>query len=655
MRLLLLWFLVLVAACCRSAGAAAQQSPASEASTSPPAAEQIAVESGQAAEEHETGRAAPSSPPAQSGSSQPSLKPVFLVVIGIVSVLAMIIGLKLNAFLALILSALIVSLGVGLMEGTDSGARMNAVVDGFGETAKGIGIVIAMAAIIGKCMLDSGAADRIVRTAVKVTGERKASLGLMISGFILAIPVFFDTVFYLLVPLARSLYRRTNKNYLLYVMAIATGGAVTHTLVPPTPGPLLVAAILGVDVGMMMVIGTLVAFPSAVAGLLYSILTDRRMPIPMRPLGGGDDKHQPLPEERLPSLAVSMLPVLLPVVLISFGTLAMTIADREDRAKLAVEDIFDFNRLAALLSEAEVNSPAGRVMASGRLSAEDRERLVQPPTSHADQELVVEALNKVLQDDKFYDEDAFRSVALSSVSKSLLVANQMRMKPVDRRRMNRKLLEDAYPELFHAHVWETPKREWSNRLGLWSNANFALTLAAICAMLTLKHVRALSWRSLGDDVEISLMSGGVIILITAAGGAFGAMLQDTDIRGTIQSYFTGSSAAGITLLLLGWGIAAVLKIAQGSSTVAMIVAAGMMAAIIGEAKPDYHMVYVGIAVGCGSLLGSWMNDSGFWVFAKMGGLTEEESLRTWTPLLIVLSVVGLVVTVVLSELLPLKP
>ena len=133
----------------------------------------------------------PSAPPAK-------WIPVLLLVIGIVSVLGMIIGLKLNAFLALIISALIVSLGVGLVEGQDAGARMNAVVQGFGAAAGGIGIVIAMAAIIGKCMLDSGAADRIVRSAVHVTGEKKASLGLMVSGFVLAIPVFFDTVFYLL-------------------------------------------------------------------------------------------------------------------------------------------------------------------------------------------------------------------------------------------------------------------------------------------------------------------------------------------------------------------------------------------------------------------------------------------------------------------------
>jgi gluconate:H+ symporter, GntP family len=83
-----------------------------------------------------------------------------------------------------------------------------------------------MAAVIGKCMLDSGAADRIVRAFLRLFGEKRSAMALMGSGFVLAVPVFFDTVFYLLVPLARSLYRRTQKNYLLYVLAI--GGRRRH-------------------------------------------------------------------------------------------------------------------------------------------------------------------------------------------------------------------------------------------------------------------------------------------------------------------------------------------------------------------------------------------------------------------------------------------
>lgn len=593
---------------------------------------------------------------APSSSAEPgtNMIPVIMLVVGIVSVLALIIGLKLNAFLALIISALIVSLMVGLVGGDEMGGRMNAVVSAFGAACGGIGIVIAMAAIIGKCMLDSGAADRIVRTAVETTGEKKASLGLMFSGFILAVPVFFDTVFYLLVPLARSLYTRTQKHYLRYLMAIATGGAITHTLVPPTPGPLLVSAILGVDIGRMMIVGAMVALPAAVVGLIYSHIVDHKMPIPMRPLGSTKHQREPLETDRLPALWISLLPVVLPVVLIGAGTLATTLADAEDRARLSVADIQDYEALATTLNEAQENTPAARVIGSEKISADDVAILKTPASSDEQKTQVVEILNRVLLDGSLYDERAFLGVAISDVAKSKLSANQLRMKPVDRRRMNRVLLEDAFPDLIAKHDWNSPKRQLASSLSLWSNANFALMLAAIIAMLTLKSTRNLSWRTLGIDVEEALMSGGIIILITAAGGAFGAMLGDTKINETIKDFFSTQGGSGIGLLLLGWGIAAVLKVAQGSSTVAMIVGAGMMSAIIGDAKPDYNMVYVATAVGAGSLCGSWMNDSGFWIFTKMGALTESESLKSWTPLLIVLSFTSLLITILLSQSLPMR-
>ena len=578
-----------------------------------------------------------------------------LLIVGIASVLGLIIALRLNAFLALILSALLVSIGVGYFADENLGGRLRAVVDAFGASAGGIGIAIAMAAIIGKCMLDSGAADRIVRFAVGLTGDRNASLGLTLAGFVLAIPVFFDTVFYLLVPLGRSLYRRTNKHYLRYLMAIATGGAITHTLVPPTPGPLLVAATLGVDVGMMMMVGALVALPAAAAGLVFSVLIDVKYPIEMRPVAGSAQRHDPLPEDRLPSLGVSLLPVLVPVVLIGAGTLIGTLADREDLARLAVTDVTDFERIANELSSAEdATTPSGRFLSGDSVDDETRRLLSTPPADGDAEARFVEALNNILITERdVYDRDAFAGIDVPDVAEALAGADATRMKPVDRRRMNRLLLEAAFPTAVKPHRWDSPTRRMANRFSLYSDANFALTLAALIAMLTLKNVRGLTWKSLGDDTEEALMSGGIIILITAAGGAFGAMLKDTNVDATIRGFFDGSTATGVGLLLLGWSISAVLKVAQGSSTVAMIVGAGMMAAIIGDTRPDYHLVYVAAAVGSGSLMGSWMNDSGFWVFTKMGGLTEAESLRSWTPLLAVLSVGGLVATIFWSRLLPL--
>ena len=153
------------------------------------------------------------------------------------------------------------------------------------------------------------------------------------------------------------------------------------------------------------------------------------------------------------------------------------------------------------------------------------------------------------------------------------------------------------------------------------------------------------------------MSAGVIILITAGGGAFGKMLLDAQIGDAIKILFSGDSEAamsGLSYLLLGFFIAAVLKVAQGSSTVAMIVGSSMMAAILEGEAIGFNYVYIATAIGAGSLFGSWMNDSGFWIFAKMGGVTEGEALKSWTVMLIVLSLVSLIVTILLSFVLPLN-
>jgi GntP family gluconate:H+ symporter len=156
------------------------------------------------------------------------------------------------------------------------------------------------------------------------------------------------------------------------------------------------------------------------------------------------------------------------------------------------------------------------------------------------------------------------------------------------------------------------------------------------------------------SVESALMSGGAIILITAAGGAFGGMLDVAKVGPAIQGMFdTQGSGEGLFYLFLGFGMAALLKIAQGSGTTAMIVVSGMLAPTVADVTLPFNAVYLATAIGAGSLVGSWMNDSGFWIVAKMSGLTEAEALRTWTPLLLVLGVTSMTATVILAMLLPL--
>ncbi|MEX0585754.1 MAG: hypothetical protein WD176_03870, partial [Pirellulales bacterium] len=153
---------------------------------------------------------------------------------------------------------------------------------GFGKACLDVGILIAMAAIIGKCLLDSGAAHRIVLSTQRFIGEERTPVAFAISGFVVAIPVFFDTVFYLLMPLGKAMRLRTGKNYLLYVLSIVVGGTMAHSLVPPTPGPLLVASQLNVNIGLMMIGGLAVGSVTVSAGFLYALWANRRWDIPLR-------------------------------------------------------------------------------------------------------------------------------------------------------------------------------------------------------------------------------------------------------------------------------------------------------------------------------------------------------------------------------------
>lgn len=549
-------------------------------------------------------------------------QPFFILFVGVAVVIGMIIGLRINAFIALITAALVVS----FMAPGDVADKVSRVASAFGATAGGIGIVIALAAVIGKCLMDSGAADRIVQAFVRGLGEKRSNIALSGSGFVLSIPVFFDTVFYLLVPLARSLYRSTKRNYLKYILAISAGAAVTHTLVPPTPGPLLMAQQLGVDLGAMIGIGALVGLPAAIVGLIFGGWLDKRMPIEMRPLPGEEENENEAPAEgrKLPGLFVSLLPILLPVVLIGTNTALDTKANGERAAQFSAADIVDPAAFQAAVAGAEEGALAF-LKEKGIADAEGVEAMAA-------------AVNAAL-----VDRSGFGTGKNLDRSNLALVERE-----------NRLVLEKALPESVLArHVWDTPARKAAEVSNLYGNANFALLLSAVIAVLLYVKSCRPSKTQFSDMLESALMSGGLIILITAAGGAFGAMLGAAQIGPEIAELFGESSGAGLGLLVLGFAISALLKVAQGSTTVAVITASGMIAAMLPGVDLPYHPVYLATAIGGGGLVGSWMNDSGFWIFSKMSGLTEAEALKSWTPLLCVLGVTSFVMSLVLAVVLPL--
>ena len=477
--------------------------------------------------------------------------PIIIILVGVLIVVGGIIGLKLHPFLALLLGAFVVALitpaaaieKFALAKGaTQAAAHEMSIREigerialAFGETCTKLGILIAMAAIIGKCLLESGAAERIVRFVLKVTGTEKAPVAFLASSFFIGIPVFFDAVIFLMMPLAKALSVRIGKNYLLFVLAILAGAVMANSLVPPAPGPLFLAGAMHIPIGMMILAGSMLGIITISAGYFYAVWANKRWVIPVRDsldariedIKKNAEKH----DSQLPALWFSLLPILIPLVFICTNTFLTSYLTAEGK----VDHSFFMTQTIALIQ-------------------------------------------------------------------------------------------------------------------FLGNKNIALVSGAIAALLLLARQKKDSKDGINSFLQAALLSGGVIILIIAAGGAFGAMLQQTGISSRIAELTRGYQMA---LIPLAFFIAAVIRTAQGSATVALITVAGILSGMIGTEPLQYHQLYLGLAIGCGSKLIPWMNDSGFWVVCKMSNLTEKEALKTFTPMNIVMGTTGLVFILIAAKLFPL--
>ena len=405
------------------------------------------------------------------------------------------------------------------------------VTGAFGKACGSLGILIAMAAIIGKCLLESGGAERIIRSALGLLGEKRAPLAFTGSGFLLGTPVFFDTVFYLMIPLGKALAMRFRENYGLYIMTIVAGATMAHSLVPPTPGPLFVAVQLDVDLGLMILMGLVVGSVACATGYVYAKFVNGhdKWRVPLRdsadlPLAKLEEIAQ-RDNKSLPPLGLSLLPVLLPIVLIAGNTILQKL-------------------------------------------------IAAPPVSLA------------------------------------------------------------------------------NFLGLVGDKNIALIIAAAVGLGLLAMQKRGDKQALFDSVQSALASGGVVILITAAGASFGTMLQQTNIAARIGGLAADFEITGLLVLPLAFFVTAVVRTAQGSATVSMITSVGIFAGM--AATLPFHPVYLAMAIGCGSKPFPWMNDSGFWVINRMSGMTIRESIRSVSFLMTVMAIDGLVAVMLLAWLFPMS-
>lgn len=237
------------------------------------------------------------------------------LLIGLSLVIFMILRTKIQAFPALLIAAII----TGLLAGMPAADAMAAISDGFGSTLSSIGIIIGLGVMMGKILEVTGAAKKMAVTILNLVGVERTELVLLLSGWLVSIPVFCDSGFVILSELAKEFSRTTKKSMVALGLSLAAGLYLTHHFVPPTPGPLGVAAILGLDVGSLILWGIVVSallIPIALVGA--KVISKRHDPI----IPEIEENVKSITEEELPGAAISFAPIIVPILLILSQTVS---------------------------------------------------------------------------------------------------------------------------------------------------------------------------------------------------------------------------------------------------------------------------------------------------------------------------------------------
>ena len=256
---------------------------------------------------------------------------VFALVLGLSFLIFLILKTKIHTFLALICGAVL----IGVIAGLETEKIVDAIAQGFGSTLGSIGIIIGFGLMMGEIFQLSGAATRMARTFLKICGKGREEAALAITGFIVSIPIFCDSAFVILTPIVKEISRQTKKSVVGLGFALAGGLVITHSLVPPTPGPLASAGLFEVDLGQFFIVGIIVAIPMMIATTIYTTRLGRKIyQLPgdgenvwERPVRQGAVYKELVREDEsgLPGTLISFLPIFLPIMLIMCSTIAKAI------------------------------------------------------------------------------------------------------------------------------------------------------------------------------------------------------------------------------------------------------------------------------------------------------------------------------------------
>jgi len=438
---------------------------------------------------------------------------IFTVLSAVLLLLFMVLKLKINAFVSLI----IIAMYVGVLTGMPLNDILKSIQNGMGNTLGFVAVVVGLGAIFGQILESSGGAEVLAHHLIRKFGKEKASWAMTLTGFIIAIPVFFDVGFIILVPIVYALSKDAKKSLLYYAIPLLAGLAVTHSFIPPTPGPVAVAEIIDVSLGWVILFGFLIGLPTAIiAGPVFGKYINTKVIIKFRKeLYSHIETKENSNLKKVPAFRMVVILIGIPLFLIVAGTLT---------------DLF-----------------------------------IQHGNIH---------------------ESLFTEILL-----------------------------------FAGHPFA------------------ALTISTLLAIYFLGIRTGKSRQEILDLSTRALGPAGIIILITGAGGVLKQILIDSGM-GDIMAH--SIAASSLSPILLAWLIAAIVRITQGSATVSMITAAGIVAPVLNAmGVSDIQKALIVLAIASGATMLSHVNDSGFWLVGKYLGLNEKQTLQTWTVMESIIALCGL--------------
>ncbi len=432
--------------------------------------------------------------------------------IAIVFLILLIAKFKWNPFVTLLLSALM----LGLLAGMNPQDLIKSVTGGLGGTLGTIAIVIGLGTMLGKMMAESGGAERIATTLIDRFGQKRVHWAMMLVGFIVGIPVFFEVGLILLIPIVFLVARKTGLSLLKIGIPILAGLSTVHGLVPPHPAPMIAIDAYNANLGRTILYSLIVGLPTAIiAGPIFGKFIGSRIEVqPPKELA---EQFASKGDRELPGFGITLFTILLPVILMLTGSIAS---------------------------------------------------IVDPEAVHG-----------------------------------------------------------------FTHVAEFIGHEI-----------IALLISAVFAFFSLGFARGFSKDDISKFTSECLAPTAGIILIIGGGGAFKQVLIDSGVGKAIADI---ASHSHINVILFAWLVAALIRVATGSATVAMTTAAGIVAPVL-AVSTGVNVELVVLATGAGSLILSHVNDAGFWMIKEFFGMTVGQTLKSWTVMETILSVVGLIFIMILS-------